>query len=41
LFKVGDQTVVQIRRDGAAQSLKVKFGSASAANAVDANGSHP
>jgi hypothetical protein len=41
LFKVGDQTVVQIRRDGAAQSLKIKFGAASAANAIDANGSHP
>ena len=41
LFKVGDQTVVQIRRDGATQSLKIKFGAASAANAADANGSHP
>jgi S1-C subfamily serine protease len=38
LFKVGDQTVVQIRRDRATQSLKIKFGGASA---TDANGSHP
>ena len=41
LFKVGEQTVVQIRRDGATQSLKIRFGAASAANASDANGSHP
>jgi len=41
LFKVGDQTVVQIRRDGATQSLKVKFGAASTANGTDASGSHP
>jgi hypothetical protein len=33
--------VVDIRRDGATQSLKIKFGAASAANAIDANGSHP
>jgi len=39
LFKVGDQTVVQIRRDGATQSLKVKFGAASAA--TDSAGSKP
>ncbi len=41
VFKVGDQTVVQIRRDGATQSLKVKFGAASAANATEPAGSRP
>jgi aminopeptidase YwaD len=39
LFKVGDETVVQVRRDGATQSLKVKFGAASAA--TDAAGTRP
>ncbi len=39
LFKVGDQTVVQIRRGGATKMLKVKFGAASAAS--DPAGSRP
>jgi C-terminal processing protease CtpA/Prc len=39
LFKVGDQTVVQVRRGGATQMLKVKFGAAS--TATDSAGGRP
>lgn len=41
VFKVGDQTVLKIRRDGALLELKVKFGAAAGAPVSGAAGTQP